>query len=117
VGSWPWRALELGAPDISGTGSGSGSPRTTVSGHAQGRQGKREKGESGGGRLAGGPAQRVGQQQREKAGEVTAGGPARRGGPSWQGKRGRRGGCHAGPMGFKLQNEFRYKFQICSNLV
>jgi hypothetical protein len=47
-----------GGPDMSGTGSGSGSPGTAAPCHAQGRQGKREKGESGG-RLAGGPAHGV----------------------------------------------------------
>jgi hypothetical protein len=43
----PRRTLELGAPDTSGVRSGGGSPGTTAPGHARGRLGKREKGESG----------------------------------------------------------------------
>jgi hypothetical protein len=59
-GAWPWYTLELGASDMSGAWSGGGSPGTTAPGHARGRQGKREKGESGGGwrvgRTWGGPS-------------------------------------------------------------
>jgi hypothetical protein len=42
-----------------GSDMGGGSPGTTAPGHAQGRQGKREKGESGGGWPVGRPAEWV----------------------------------------------------------
>jgi hypothetical protein len=36
-GVWPWRALELGAPDMSGVRSGGGSPGMAALGRARGR--------------------------------------------------------------------------------
>jgi hypothetical protein len=96
---------------MSNARSGGGGPGTAVPGRAWGRQGKREKGERGGeaGRWVG--LWSGAQWQREKAGRVTVGGPNRSGGSNRQGNRGRRGGCQAGPMGFKLKTNFDINFK------
>jgi hypothetical protein len=46
-GAWSRCVLELGAPNTSGVRWGGDSTGTAAPGRAQGRQGKREKGESG----------------------------------------------------------------------
>jgi hypothetical protein len=100
-----------GAPDMSGARLGGGSTGTVAPGCARGEAGEERDGESGGkaGRWAG--WQSGAQRQREKVGGVTVGGPAQRGRPNWQGKRGRRGGCHAGPITFKLKMNFDINFK------
>jgi hypothetical protein len=78
-GSAQWchveRRMEEGA-DTSDALSSGGSPGTAAPGHARGRQGKREKGESGGGWLVGWPAEWVSPfSEGKREGERMAGGP------------------------------------------
>jgi hypothetical protein len=112
VGSWPWRALELGALDMSGTGSGSGSPRTTAPGHAQGRQGKREKGESGGGGgwLVGQLTEWASSREKRRAKSLRVDRPGGEG-PAGKEREGEGAAAMRGPWGLNYKMNFDINFK------
>jgi hypothetical protein len=75
-------------------------PRDGGAGSRTGEVGEEREGRERGGRLAGGPARRVGPSGREKRQAESLRVDRHRGeGPTGREKRGRRGGCHAGPWG------------------